>query len=209
MDNRAERNTAHALLRPGSDVYQGTRPLDLSSRPNMHTQQSPSKKKSHRHQSSFARNLKSWIDAPSGSHHIPEHATSPYPHLLTPASASITSLGGRTSPRPSIRSNSPRRNDSDDSTASWDVIEDLPSRWALDFVPLASPGSRLANSNVLSYALWNNSDSHQVRGGRLLAVSTKTNILLYETPKGERAFRFVKVSRYRSREFSIILITTI
>lgn len=77
-----------------------------------------------------------------------------------------------------------KRADSDD----WDMIEDLPLRWATDFVPLASPGSRLINSSVLSYAVWTGSGT-----GRLLAVATKSNILLYETPRGERAFRFVKV----------------
>ncbi len=91
--------------------------------------------------------------------------------------------------RPGSRSPSPNRQGSDDPT--WDVVDDLPLRWATDFVPLASTGSRLANSSVISYALWNHSERNT--GGRMLAVATKTNILLYETPKGERAFHFVKV----------------
>ncbi len=74
----------------------------------------------------------------------------------------------------------------------WDVIEDLPLRWATDYVPLAVPGSRLMNASVLTYALWRNDD--QPRGSALLAVAIKSAVLLYESPKGERAFRYVKVS---------------
>lgn len=73
------------------------------------------------------------------------------------------------------------------------MVDDLPLRWATDFVPLATAGSRLVNTSVLSYALWRNDDNRVGRGGQLLAIATKNNILLYETPKGERAFRFVKV----------------
>lgn len=71
-------------------------------------------------------------------------------------------------------------------------MDDLPLRWATDFVPLASAGSRLLNASILSYALWRD-DNRTGKGGQLLAVATKSNILLYETPRGERAFRFVKV----------------
>jgi hypothetical protein len=34
------------------------------------------------------------------------------------------------------------------------------------------------------------------KAGTLLAVVTKCNILLYEAPKGERAFHFVKVCHF-------------
>jgi len=76
--------------------------------------------------------------------------------------------------------------------SGWDVVEELPLRWATDYVPLAVPGSRLMNASVLTYALWRNDD--QPRGSALLAVAIKSAVLLYESPKGERAFRFVKVS---------------
>lgn len=80
--------------------------------------------------------------------------------------------------------------------SQWELVdfEILPLRWVNDYVPLASPGSRLVNQNILSYAFWCD-ENRQSRGGQLLAVATKNNILLYETPKGERAFRFVKVRR--------------
>lgn len=80
---------------------------------------------------------------------------------------------------------------------SWDVVEDLPYRWATDYVSLAITGSRLANTSVLFYDIWSDPvvSGHK---GALLAVATKSTILLYETPKGERAFRFVKVSYDRS-----------
>lgn len=149
------------------DVSQGARPVDLSRPSHWTVQQTPTKK--HRPQSSLARGLKHLIDSPgSGS-----DQSSAY---LTPTHSPV-------------RSSSPNRQNSDDS--SWDVIEDLPLRWATDFVPLASPGSRLLNQSVISYAIWNGSVQGGIRG-RLLAVATKSNILLYETPKGERAFRFVK-----------------
>ena len=48
------------------------------------------------------------------------------------------------------------------------------------------------NASVLTYALWRNDD--QPRGSALLAVAIKSAVLLYESPKGERAFRFIKVS---------------
>ncbi|KAI0248727.1 hypothetical protein BJV78DRAFT_1284612 [Lactifluus subvellereus] len=72
----------------------------------------------------------------------------------------------------------------------WDFVDELPLRWATDYVPLAVPGSRLMNASVLTYALWRNDD--QPRGSALLAVAIKSAILLYESPKRERAFRFVK-----------------
>ncbi|KAK0207002.1 hypothetical protein DFS33DRAFT_1255800 [Desarmillaria ectypa] len=158
------------------------RPLDLSRPSNWVAQQSPVKK--HRPRSSIARGLKSWIEAPNS--HPVEPPTSSYHNLLSPAS--LISASNNIGSQPGSRSPSPNRQGSDDST--WDVVDDLPLRWATDFVPLASPGSRLANSSVISYALWNHSERNS--GGRMLAVATKANILLYETPKGERAFHFVK-----------------
>jgi len=76
--------------------------------------------------------------------------------------------------------------------SGWDVVDDLPLRWATDYVPLAVPGSRLMNASVFTYALWRNDD--QPRSSTLLAVGVKSAVLLYESPKGERAFRFIKVS---------------
>lgn len=94
--------------------------------------------------------------------------------------------------RPSRSSYTPTQSmDSIDST--WDVVEDLPLRWASDYVSLAISGSRLANTSVLFYDIWSDPTTTG-RKGALLAVATKSTILLYETPKGERAFRFVKVS---------------
>jgi hypothetical protein len=77
--------------------------------------------------------------------------------------------------------------------SSWDVVEDLPLRWATDYVGLAAAGSRLLHTSVVCYALWRDRNGRGLAA--LLAVATKSNILLYEKPKGERAFRFVKVSR--------------
>lgn len=81
----------------------------------------------------------------------------------------------------------------DSTEEAWDIVEELPHRWATDYVSLAISGSRLANTSVLFYDIWSD-PATAGRKGALLAAATKSSILLYETPKGERAFRFVKVS---------------
>lgn len=75
---------------------------------------------------------------------------------------------------------------------SWDLIDELPMRWATDYVPLAPASGRNGTMDVTRFEL------HQADGsfggsGSLLAVASKTNILIFEAPRGERAFRFVKV----------------
>ncbi len=77
--------------------------------------------------------------------------------------------------------------------STWDVVEDLPFRWATDYVPLASPGSRLLNSSVLFFELKKSDNNVAYKGVSVLAIATKASIFLYETPRGERAFRFAKV----------------
>ena len=115
--------------------------------------------------------------------------------VVSPSTSSINSTfvdelwGSRSSFNPS------RSVDSID--GSWDVVEDLPLRWASDYVSLAISGSRLASASVLFYDIWSDPTVTGHKGA-LLAVATKSTILLYETPKGERAFRFVKVGRPRS-----------
>ncbi|RDB20203.1 hypothetical protein Hypma_012918 [Hypsizygus marmoreus] len=167
-------------------AQKGARPLDLRRPSNWQVQQSPSKRR--RPQSTIARGLKALIDSPGGSHphHSPEHSISSYDTILSPSSSLAPSI----TPRQAFpRRLSPNRKESNES--SWDLVDDLPLRWATDFVPLASNGSRLLHTSILSYALWSD-ENRKGRGGRLLAIATKNNILLYETPKGERAFRFVK-----------------
>lgn len=90
-----------------------------------------------------------------------------------------------------LRASSMASHSVDSIESSWDIVEDLPLRWASDYVSLAISGSRLANTSVLFYDIWADPVSSG-RKGALLAVATKSTILLYETPKGERAFRFVK-----------------
>jgi hypothetical protein len=87
----------------------------------------------------------------------------------------------------------PKHQDSLESSDSWDVIDDLPLRWATDYVNLATAGSKLSQSQVIFYELWKN-DAPGSRGTCMLAIATKTSILLYETLKGERSFKYVKVT---------------
>ncbi|KAF7352238.1 hypothetical protein MVEN_01187200 [Mycena venus] len=161
----------------------GAHPLNLGTF--AAAQQTPTKK--HRPTSSIvARGLKSLIPpAASSSSAIlhdcrrcqPGHAAAIY------LSSSTTTLAQRPPPRAN----------SDES--SWELVDDLPLRWARDFVPLASAGSRLVNASVLSFALWTRDEGARTGSrGQFLAVATKNNILLYETPPNERAFRFVKAS---------------
>ncbi|KAG6854475.1 hypothetical protein C0991_006554 [Blastosporella zonata] len=161
-------------------AQKGSRPLDLYRPSNWQVQQSPSKKT--RPQSTIARSFKSLID--------PTYSFDASSSSLDTISSPVLTIPA---PQTSQRNDrlSPQRRESTES--GWDVVEDLPLRWATDFVPLATAGSRLLNLSVISYALWSD-ESRKGRGERYLAVATKNSIFLYETPKGERAFRF-------SREF--------
>ncbi|KAK7062309.1 hypothetical protein R3P38DRAFT_3492333 [Favolaschia claudopus] len=152
----------------------GAHPLELS---NFAAQQTPTKK--HRPTSSFvARGLKSLIppaassssaSGSSSSSAMPESSSGGYQALLTPQS-SIS--GGSPSRQPSAIARPPPRTNSDES--SWEMVDDLPLR-------------------VLSFALWTREEGARMGSrGQYLAVATKNNILLYETPQNERAFRFVK-----------------
>ncbi|KAJ7167806.1 hypothetical protein C8R46DRAFT_950927 [Mycena filopes] len=158
----------------------GAHPLNLGT---FTAQQTTPKK--HRPTSSIARGLKSLVPTQSSSSSNSSSDPS-YPSLLSPQSslAGSSSVSARPAPPP-------RRANSDES--SWELIDDLPLRWARDFVPLAAAGSRLVNTSVLMFALWTREEGARTGSrGQFLAVGTKGMILLYETPVGERAFRFVK-----------------
>jgi hypothetical protein len=174
----------------------GARPLDMHRPSNWQAQQSPVKRR-HHPSGSIARSIKSLIDTPAqGSSN--EHPTH-YGSLLTSPSGGGPSLS--TTPI-ADRGPSPARHDSAEST--WDVVEDLPLRWATDFVPLASPGSRLSSTSVFSYATWSDPNRRSA-SAQLLAIATKNAILLYESPRGERAYRFLKVSYDPHRSYVIVL----
>ncbi|KAH9173447.1 hypothetical protein EDB89DRAFT_2113970 [Lactarius sanguifluus] len=153
----------------------GVKPLDLHRPPNWHPHRSTTKK--HKPSGSLAKSLRSFMTDSSQD-------------LEPPSSyqAMLEGSPGSTSRTAELRPRLQERSSTLDS--GWDVVDDLPLRWATDYVPLAAPGSRLMNSPVSTYALWRNDD--QARGSALLAVAVKSAILLYESPKGERAFRFVK-----------------
>ncbi|KAG0703899.1 hypothetical protein DFH29DRAFT_1040426 [Suillus ampliporus] len=140
---------------------QGSQPVDLRRSSDWHPQETPVKK--HRPAHSITKGLRSLItEPPSGSRRASFLASSITKRQQTPAKKD-----------------------------SWDVVDDLPLRWATDFTSLSSTGSRMSNSGVVSYALWHEGSTSSTRRA-LLAVATKTNIFLYETPRGQRAFHFVK-----------------
>ncbi|OCH94266.1 hypothetical protein OBBRIDRAFT_747898 [Obba rivulosa] len=158
-------------------LQKGARPVDL--RQGSRKRPPPSQKK-HRPHSSLAKGLKNLvIDSPISQQ-------SPSQQFLQPRT-SYSSLAESSAYSPVKE----RQDSSDSADSSWDVVEDLPLRWATHYTPLASTGSRLLGTSVLFYELWKN-DQHRGRGGVLLAVATKSTIFLYEAPKGERAFRLMK-----------------
>ncbi|KAI0938160.1 hypothetical protein AcV7_003433 [Taiwanofungus camphoratus] len=139
--------------------------------------------KKHRPQSSFTKGLKNlMIDSPIAQPQPPSHHnTEPQASYSAVADAPIAHKPLPLRPQ--------ERSDTDDS--AWDIVDDLPLLWATHYTPLASAGSRLHNSSVLFYDLWRNENARS-RGAALLAVATKSNIFLYEAPKGERAFHLIK-----------------
>jgi len=148
------------------------------------SQQSPTKK--HRTHSSIAKGLLSFIEPPVAQ--SAPHSSS-YQSLMLPAVPPDRATVVRTK---SIATDS-----------TWDIVEDLPLRWATDYVGLAAAGSRLLSTSVNCYSLWRESTNRN-QSVALLAVATRSNIVLYEKPKGERAFRFVKVG-HLSSEYSTTL----
>lgn len=84
----------------------------------------------------------------------------------------------------------PQHQDSKDSADSWDLVDDLPLRWATNYVNLATVGSKLATQQILFYEAYKD----EKKGIWMLAVATKTCILLYETPRDQKSFRFLRVS---------------
>jgi len=170
-----------------------TRTLELA-RPKDWSPQEPKrtlkKTNRHHHNGSLTRGVKSFRASDPTSLN-PNRSTQGIPSFpINSPRTPNRSPNPSASPLPRV----PLHQDSTSSTDSWDIIDDIPLRCATDYVPLATPNSRLANSSVLFFELWKN-DSNGGCGAAMLAIATKTNILLYETPRGERAFRFVKVCR--------------
>ena len=158
---------------------QGAKPIDF---PKLAGQSpnSPSIRR-HRPQPSIARSIISLIDSPSQ----PERISFYQPSLPNSSTHSFNSPNSPTPERPLI----PLRREPDES--EWDMVDDQSIRWATDYKPLASPGSRLAGTSAILFATW--SDEGRKGGEKLLAIATKSSVLLYETPKGERIYKFVKV----------------
>ena len=162
---------------------QGACPVTLHRPPKWESQQTSPKK--HRPHSSITKGLLAFmVESPSLQS---EPHVSSYQNLI-PSNVQLNRNNSTPTP---VRQNSASPSSA---AGSWDMIDDLPLRWATDYVPLAAQGSRLLNTSVSSYALCHDGNTRG-RGAAHLAVATKSNILLYEKPKGERAFRFVKVSQ--------------
>lgn len=134
----------------------------------------------------IARGLRSMVlESPNSGHGSrPGTPADSTPSLINSA-MSTSSLA---SDRPSI----PQHQGTTDSADSWDMVDDLPLRWATNYVNLSGGSSRLLASSVLFFETMK-LETGANKGTWMLAVATKTCIYLYESPKNERSFRFVKV----------------
>ncbi|KZS97791.1 hypothetical protein SISNIDRAFT_481679 [Sistotremastrum niveocremeum HHB9708] len=157
-------------------VSQHGKPVDLKLSP-LTPQQTPIKK--HRHNGSITKGLKALVI--ESAHNTESEPRTSY-HRLTPTNSPVRDDHARRS----------KRSDTVTSTdSSWDIVEDLPLRWATDYIPLALSSARSANASVNFFELWRD-DTNRESGKAMLAVATKSCVLLYETLRGERAFKFVK-----------------
>ncbi|CAE7224700.1 unnamed protein product [Rhizoctonia solani] len=162
-------------------------PLDLRRPGDMN----PARSKKHKPSSSSVFNSfkAMFIDS-----HQPSHIQPYDPSAAASPAASASSLAP---PRRDTRSVSPSRPTPtrsflSDTPGEWDIIEDLPLRWATDYVSLSRPGSKLSGLSVMFFELWKDSSGGPGAERTYLAVATRQCIFLYESIPGERAFRAVK-----------------
>ncbi|CUA69104.1 hypothetical protein RSOLAG22IIIB_03782 [Rhizoctonia solani] len=163
-------------------------PLDLRRPANMNPMR-PQKKHKPSSSSVFNSFKAMFIDSHQQSH------IQPYdPSAVASPGASASSLApprqdtGSTSPsRPT-----PTRSFLSDTPGEWDIVEDLPLRWATDYVSLSRPGSKLSGLSVMFFELWKDVSGGSGGERTYLAVATRQCIFLYESIPGERAFRAVK-----------------
>lgn len=129
----------------------------------------------------------------------PHHHIQPYdPSAAASPTVSSVRTPSLAAPRPQSREASPLRPlpshaSTSDTPGDWDIIDDLPLRWATDYVSLSRPGSKLAGLSVLFFELWRDASGGPGAERTYLAVATRQCIFLYESVPGERAFRVVKV----------------
>ncbi|KAB5596339.1 hypothetical protein CTheo_324 [Ceratobasidium theobromae] len=121
----------------------------------------------------------------------------PYDPLVAATPRIPLQTTGLTPPRSNTRDGSPSHHhlsvaSPSETTGGWDIVEDLPLRWATDYVSLSKPGSKLAGMSVLFFELWRDLSGGPGTERTYLAVATRQCIFLYESVPGERAFRIVK-----------------
>ncbi|KAJ1309059.1 hypothetical protein OPQ81_004738 [Rhizoctonia solani] len=171
----------------GKDAH----PLDLRRPVNTNPVKSPRKHKPS--SSSVFNSFKALFADSHQSSHI-----QPYdPSAAASPGAPALQTSNLAPPRQDTRSASPSRpvptrSFLSDTPGEWDIIEDLPLRWATDYVSLSRPGSKLAGLSVMFFELWKDSSGGPGAERSYLAVATRQCIFLYESSPGERAFRAVK-----------------
>ncbi|KAF8605299.1 hypothetical protein BDV93DRAFT_521639 [Ceratobasidium sp. AG-I] len=170
-------------------------PIDLRRPANTNPTQPPTTPKKHRPTSSVFSNFKAMFTDSQ-----PQHLIQPYdPSAAASPTVSSVRTPSLAAPRPQSREASPlrplpspSRAPTADTPGDWDIIDDLPLRWATDYVSLSRPGSKLAGLSVLFFELWRDTSGGPGAERTYLAVATRQCIFLYESVPGERAFRVVK-----------------
>lgn len=152
----------------------------------------PAFQKKHRPAKSLGRGLRSLVTSEQQHHHHRHHRSSSKVHL---EESPIEFLSSRTSTGLSFEEDTVSVLSSGTALTSsnWDVVEELPVRWATDFVPLAPSTSKQGSLDISCFELHQTGGYEGRTGTSLLTVASKSTILLYEASKGERVFRFVRV----------------
>ncbi|KAH7343385.1 hypothetical protein B0J17DRAFT_642193 [Rhizoctonia solani] len=172
----------------GKDAH----PLDLRTPANMNTAR-PQKKHKPTSSSMFNSFKAMFIDSSQQSHIQPYDPSA----AASPGSPARQNSSLAPPPRQDTRSVSPSRPTPtrsilSDTPGEWDIVEDLPLRWATDYVSLSRPGSKLAGLSVMFFELWKDLSGGPGAERTYLAVATRQCIFLYESIPAERAFRAVK-----------------
>ncbi|CCO33961.1 hypothetical protein BN14_08050 [Rhizoctonia solani AG-1 IB] len=174
-------------------------PIDLRKPANTNPVRSPKK---HKPSSSSVLNSFKAMFIDSHQPHIQPYDPSTAASPGSPASQASNLAPPRRDTRSTSPSRpAPTRSFLSDTPGEWDIIEDLPLRWATDYVSLSRPGSKLAGLSVMFFELWKDSSGGPGTERTYLAVATRQCIFLYESIPGERAFRAVKTQRMRRTSF--------
>jgi hypothetical protein len=137
----------------------------------------------HKHSRSLTKGLRSLIT----NEHTSSDATPKGTNSKHSRSSSLkekTASAGQTSHTPSTTT----------TEFNWEAHDEAALRLATDYVPLGQPSSKLSSLDISSFDLYQSGSYGGSSAFALLAIASKSTILLYEASAGERVFRFHKVT---------------